>query len=48
MELGQTVVGSLAYSLTYAMYAVMISSGLVVHCLFLVECGAEKSSVVRV
>lgn len=44
--LGRQVTGSLAYSFTYFMYAVMITSGLVVHCLFLVECTGHKDSQV--
>lgn len=44
LELGRQVTGSLAYSITYLMYAVMISSGLVVHCLFLVECRVQSPS----
>ena len=42
-SLGPSVVGSLSYSITYTMYAVMITSGLIVHCLFLVECGAQPT-----
>lgn len=33
-----------AYSVTYLMYALMITSGLVVHSLFLEECDAERRS----
>lgn len=43
---GQQVTGSLAYSLTYLMYAVMITSGLFVHCLFLQECEPRSNSQV--
>lgn len=35
-------IGSLSYSITYFTYALMISSGFVVHCLFYVECKAER------
>ena len=48
ISLGEHVTGSLAYAITYFMYAVMISSGLVVHCLFLVECGAQSTSKVYI
>lgn len=44
--LGRQVTGSLAYSVTFLMYAVMMTSGLVVHCLYLVECGAQPKSQV--
>lgn len=45
-SLGPSVTGSLCYSISYTMYAVMITSGLIVHCLFLVECGAQSSNFV--
>lgn len=45
-QLGPTVPGSLAYSITFFMYAAMITSGLFVHCLYLVECGAGPPSKV--
>lgn len=44
--LGRQVTGSLTYSITYLMYAIMITSGLVVHSLYLVECGARPCSQV--
>ena len=40
-KFGPSVVGSLSYSLSYYTYAVMITSGLVVHSLYLVKCGNE-------
>ena len=43
-RLGPAVRGSLAYSIVYMMYAVMITTGLVVHCLYLVECGESQRS----
>ena len=46
LALGEHVRGSLFYSLTFFMYSAMITSGLVVHCLFLVECGAQAPSQV--
>lgn len=46
-QLGPTVPGSLSYSVTFFMYAVMITSGLFVHCLYLVECGAAPPSKVK-
>lgn len=46
-NLGPSVTGSLSYSITFVMYALMITSGLIVHCLFLVECGAESSNNVQ-
>ena len=45
-RLGPSVVGSFSYSLIFYTYAVMISSGLVVHCLYLVECGATPPNSV--
>lgn len=42
------VTGAWTYSFTYLLYAIMISSGLVLHCLFLVECGAQPETQVRV
>ena len=45
-SLGPSVVGSFSYSLIFYTYAVMISSGLVVHCLYLVECGVQPPSLV--
>lgn len=44
--LGPSVVGSFSYSLIFYTYAVMISSGLVVHCLYLVECGVNPPTPV--
>ena len=41
LQLGSKVVGSFSYSLIFFTYAVMISSGLVVHCVYLVECGVQ-------
>ena len=38
-QLGTAVTGSLSYAITFALYALMITSGLVLHCLLLVECG---------
>lgn len=46
IRLGPAVTGSLSYAITFAMYAVMISSGLVVHCLYLVECGGQSPTKV--
>lgn len=43
-RLGPSVRGSLVYSIVYFMYAAMITSGLVVHCLYLVECGKSPPS----
>ena len=43
-RLGPAVRGSLVYSIVYLMYAVMITTGLVVHCLYLVECGKSQPS----
>ena len=43
-KLGPSVLGSLCYSITFYTYAVMITSGLVVHSLFLVECGVQKAN----
>jgi len=37
-RLGPRVVGSRSYAVSYFTYAVMMTSGLVVHCLFTVEC----------
>ena len=45
-SLGPSVVGSISYSITFIMYALMITSGLIVHCLFLVECGAGAANAV--
>jgi len=43
--LGPAVLGSLSYSLTYFTYAVMITSGLLVHCILLYECtGASEDN----
>jgi hypothetical protein len=39
-RLGPSVPGSISYADTFFMYAMMITSGFVVHSLFLVECGA--------
>ena len=47
-SLGPSTTGSLSYAITFAMYAAMISSGLVVHCLFLVECGQAAVTQVHV
>ena len=44
--LGPSVVGSFSYSLIFYTYAVMISSGLVVHSLYLVECGVSPPTPV--
>ena len=35
-------IGSLSYSITYFTYAVMMSSGFVVHCIYSVECKVDK------
>ena len=40
-QLGPSVVGSMSYSVTFYTYGVMISSGLIVHSLYLVECGTQ-------
>ena len=45
-HLGPSTTGSLSYSITFIVYATMITSGLVVHCLFLVECDAAPVSQV--
>ena len=45
-SLGPSVVGSFSYSLIFSTYVMMISSGLVVHCLYLVECGLAPPSMV--
>jgi hypothetical protein len=42
--LGPSMLGSFSYSITFFMYAAMITSGLFVHCLFLVECGAAPTT----
>lgn len=47
-QLGPSIPGSLTYSFTYFTYAVMITSGLIVHCLFLVECGAAPVTEVQI
>ncbi len=47
-SLGSNVTGSLSYALTFALYGIMITSGLVVHCIYLVECGGEPASQVCV
>ena len=44
--LGHRSSSSLSYSLTFFLYAIMITSGLFVHCLFLVECEAAAPSKV--
>ena len=46
-RLGPSITGSLSYAVTFFLYATMITSGLFVHCLFLVECGAAPPSQVR-
>ena len=46
-RLGPSVTGSLSYAVTFATYAVMISSGLIVHCLYLVECDAQTPTKVK-
>jgi len=43
-HLSPAVTGSLSYAITFAMYALMITSGLFVHSLFLVECGQAPVS----
>ena len=43
---GPSMLGSFSYSVTFFMYAAMITSGLFVHCLFLVECGAAPATEV--
>ena len=45
-RLGPSMLGSFSYSITFFMYAAMITSGLFVHCLFLVECGAAPTTEV--
>lgn len=45
-RLGPSVTGSFSYSITFFMYAAMITSGLITHSLFLVECGAGPVSQV--
>ena len=45
-HLSPAVTGSLSYAITFAMYALMITSGLFVHSLFLVECGQAPVSQV--
>ncbi len=42
VRLGPSVNGSLSYSLSYFTYGLMISSGLIVHCIYLVECTGGK------
>ena len=44
--LGSRYRGTLTYSVTFLLYAIMITSGLIVHCVFLVECGASKADKV--
>ncbi|XP_065899752.1 uncharacterized protein [Dysidea avara] len=44
LQLGSNVIGSFSYSLIFFTYAVMISSGLVTHCVYLVECGVQPPS----
>lgn len=46
-SLGPNVTGSVSYAFTFALYGIMITSGLVVHCIYLVECGGEPVSEVR-
>ena len=41
-RLGPFVTGSLSYSITFFTYAAMITSGVIVHSFFLVECGQEQ------
>jgi len=41
LQLGSSVIGSFSYSLIFFTYAIMISSGLVTHCVYLVECGIQ-------
>lgn len=45
-RLGPSVLGSFSYSITFFMYAAMITAGLITHCIFLVECGAQPVSKV--
>ena len=47
-RLGPSVPGSISYADTFFMYAMMITSGFVVHSLFLVECGASPVTQVKV
>ncbi len=47
-SLGPNVAGSLSYAITFGLYGIMITSGLVVHCIYLVECGGEPASQVSV
>ena len=46
-QLGPSVPGSISYAVTFLMYAVMITSGFIVHSLFLVECGAGQVTQVK-